>query len=118
MNAALRSTSATNPGGNKCFLVKHARLVKLRNRQGSYNLSLAHRRTEAVMAILQEFVKSGKSSFRPGDVNSVMRERGSPVGTWEMRAEFTGLEKAGRIACDPDTGMWQLTEKASLKNAG
>jgi hypothetical protein len=70
------------------------------------------------MGILQEFVKNGKANFRPGDVNSVMRERGSPLGTWEMRAEFAALEKTGRIACDADTGLWHLTDKASSKKAG
>lgn len=81
-------------------------------------MSLANRRSKAIIAILEEFAKNGKTSFRPGDVNSVMRERGSPVGTWEMRAEFAALEKAKRIACDSDTGLWQLTDKASLQDVG
>ena len=76
------------------------------------------RRTEAVYAVIQELFTDGKQTVRPGDVNSVLRERGSPMGTWEVRAEFTRLENLNCIECDADTGMWHLTENASLKDAG
>ena len=73
-------------------------------------------RTELIYQIIRELFENGKSSVRPGHVNTVLRERNSPMGTWEVRAEFSRLEKIGRIACDPDSGEWHLTENASLQN--
>ena len=81
-------------------------------------MSIAHRRTETVYGVIKELFESGKASVRPGDVNSVLRERGAPLGTWEVRAEFSTLESEGRICCDEDTGNWHLTENASLKHTG
>jgi hypothetical protein len=81
-------------------------------------LSKEHPRTEAVYKIIVELFANGKTSIRPGDVNSALRERGSPMGTWEVRAEFSQLERIGRIKCDEATGDWQLTENVSLKDAG
>ncbi len=84
-------------------------------------MSLAHRRTEAVFSVLKELYENGKTDFRPGDVNTVLRERGEPLGTWEVRAEFTELERQNRIVCNEDTGMWHLAENAenaSLQDAG
>ena len=77
-----------------------------------------HPRTELVYEVICELIEQGKSSVRPGDVNSVLRERGAPLGTWEVRAEFTQLERIGRITCDEDTGNWHLAANASLKNTG
>jgi hypothetical protein len=76
------------------------------------------RRTEAVYAVIQELFTSGKQAVRPGDVNTVLRERSSPMGTWEVRAEFSRLEHLNCIECNADTGLWHLTENASLKDAG
>ena len=81
-------------------------------------LSIERRRTEEVYDIIQELVANGKTALRPGDVNSALRERGAPMGTWEMRALFAELEQEGRLACDAETGDWHLTENASLKDAG
>ena len=81
-------------------------------------MSLAHRRTEIVFAVIQELVSRGHTALRPGDVNSELRKRGEPLGTWEVRAEFNELAKQNRLACDEDTGQWHLTENANLKSAG
>jgi hypothetical protein len=40
------------------------------------------------------------------------------MGTWEVRAEFSRLEHLNCIECNADTGLWHLTENASLKDAG
>jgi len=81
-------------------------------------LSIEQRRTEEVFAIIQELVANGKATLRPGDVNTALRERNSPMGSWAVRAEFTRLEELGRISCDAQTGDWQLLESAPLKDAG
>lgn len=71
-----------------------------------------------VYSLIQELHEQGKTVVRPGDVNTLLRDRGSPLGTWEVRAEFTALEQAGRIVCDADTGEWHLNDSASLQDAG
>ena len=81
-------------------------------------MSIEQRRTEEVYGIIQELAANGKNALRPGDVNSALRERGAPMGTWEMRAVFSDLESQGRLVCDAETGDWHLTEDASLKDAG
>ena len=55
-------------------------------------MSIEKRRTATVYGIIRELFADGKTSVRPGDVNSVLRERGMPMGTWEVRAEFSSLE--------------------------
>ena len=80
-------------------------------------MSIEQRRTELVYSLIQELVEQGKSHLRPGDVNALLRERGAPLGTWEVRAEFTELEQDGRIVYDADTGDWHLNDSASLQDA-
>jgi hypothetical protein len=80
-------------------------------------LSIELRRTETVYSVIQELFSNGRTSVRPGDVNAVLRERDAPMGTWEVRAEFSRLESDGRLACNEDTGNWYLTENASLQDA-
>ena len=70
-----------------------------------------------VYSVIQELVGNGKATLRPGDVNALLRERDTPLGTWEVRAEFSRLEREGRIACNEETGDWFLTESASLQDA-
>ena len=81
-------------------------------------MSNEQRRTETVYGVIQDLFADGKTTVRPGDVNSVLRERGTPMGTWEVRAEFSELERDNRLECDADTGNWRLTENASLQDAG
>ena len=70
-----------------------------------------------VYSIIRELGANGKATVRPGDVKTQLRERGSPMGPWEVRAEFSRLERDGRLACDADTGDWYLTESTSLQDA-
>jgi len=76
------------------------------------------RRKEMVYDIIQALFAEGKTSVRPGDVNARLRERNSPMGSWEVRAEFTRLESDGRIVCQEETGAWLLNDKHPLKDAG
>jgi hypothetical protein len=48
----------------------------------------------------------------------VLRDRELPMGTWEVRREFTRLEAEGAIACDPATGLWHLTGRDAVRTAG
>ena len=81
-------------------------------------LSFEKRRTRTVYEVIQALFADGKSSIRPGDVNTVLRERGMPMGAWEVRAEFSALEREAVIECNPETGNWHLTENSSLKDTG
>ncbi len=83
-------------------------------------MSIDRRRTEIVRSIVVELFESGRKSIRPGDVNDVLRERNAPMGSWEVRAEFTNLERLGVIVLDKDTADWcagDLTAR-SQKAAG
>ena len=84
----------------------------------SFDSSFEKRRTATVAAVIAELVADGKEALRPGDVNTVLRSRDMPMGTWEVRAEFVKLEKMGELQCDADSGDWFVTETASLKNTG
>lgn len=76
------------------------------------------RRTKTVHTVIQELVEHGRTAFRPGDVTSALRERGQPMGTWEVRGEFSILEERGLISYDADTGQWSVAKKARRKAAG
>jgi len=76
------------------------------------------RSTTIVFAVIEALVAEGKTSFRPGDVNSALRDKGEPMGTWEVRAEFSRLEEQGSIACDAVSGNWQMLSSDALKDAG
>ena len=83
-------------------------------------MSIEHRRLQLILSIIQEIVDSGTTSFRPGHVNDVLREQNSPIGNWQVRADFTELERKGVLQCDESSGDWQLTEagREPLKSAG
>ena len=82
-------------------------------------MSVDRKRTEIVYAVILQLVKGGESELRPGNVNSVLRERGQPMGTWEVRGEFSNLQAQGFIDLDEATGYWHMTENAAQeKTAG
>lgn len=64
-----------------------------------------------MQGIIEELIAGGKKAIRPGDVCTALREKGLPMGTWEVRAEFTRLEKQGVIAIDPATAGWSLAQR-------
>ena len=81
-------------------------------------MSFEKRRTATVASIIAELIAGGKSSLRPGDVNAELRERGNPMGTWEVRAEFSRLEELGEIQLDAASGTWQLSAETTLRETG
>lgn len=113
-------TSKANPGGNRVFLVKNARSQRtaIAVPRKELCLSIENRRTKTVYAVVQQLVRDGRSSFLPGDVNSALRERGQPMGTWEVRSELSALEAARLIELDPESGRWSLTQTKSKKATG
>ena len=83
-------------------------------------MSVERRRTNIVREIVVELFGSGRKTIRPGDVNSVLRERNAPMGTWEVRAEFSRLEAAGVIVLDAESADWlpgDLSD-AAVESAG
>lgn len=72
------------------------------------------RRTDNVFAVIQT-VAADKPEFRPGDLASFLRERGTPMGVWEIRGELSRLEQRGVIENDPATGAWSLAAESSRK---
>jgi hypothetical protein len=75
------------------------------------------RRTELVQRTFDELVATGRYAhgLRPADVSAHLREQGTPLGLWEIRYELSQLERAGAIALDEDTGLWQPAEARSAK---
>jgi hypothetical protein len=81
-------------------------------------LSIEQRRTKTVFAAIQELVEQGRSTFGPGDVASVLREGGAPLGAWEVRGEFSILQAEGLIVLDEDSAQWSLGEAAAKQASG
>ena len=81
-------------------------------------MSLENRRTKAIYAVINELVDEGASTFGPGAVTASMRDRGQPVGAWEVRGEFSILEADGLIELDAESGSWSLSASASKKATG
>lgn len=75
-------------------------------------MSIEAKRAETLRAIICELADSGRRTFRPGDVCSVLRERNQPMGAWLVRGEFHKLEAQGLITLDPATGDWHRVEDA------
>ena len=78
-------------------------------------MSLAQRRTNLVLSVIEKLVAEGRSEFQPGDVVTRLREQNQPMGTWEVRGELSNLEAAGVIELDPDTACWRMPPQRSLK---
>ena len=78
-------------------------------------MSLEQRRTKLVYSIIQDLVAGGQSEFQPGDVNSALRRQGQPLGTWEVRGEFSKLAADGLIELDAASGRWTLSKAKKRK---
>ncbi|NJN51998.1 MAG: hypothetical protein HC809_09715 [Gammaproteobacteria bacterium] len=76
------------------------------------------RRTRLVHTVFKDLIARGApdAGIRPGAINTELRERGSPMGAWEVRTELTALEAAGEARCDPATGIWYLMDSGSQKS--
>lgn len=75
------------------------------------------RRTKAVFDAIAALGETGTAAFRPGDVATELRSRETPFGAWEVRGEFSKLERLGLIAPDEDFAVWRLIPGASFSIA-
>lgn len=80
-------------------------------------MSVEQRRTDLVRAVIHELVDAGRSPLQPGDVSSALRQRGQPLGTWEVRREFARLGELGELELDPASGSWSLTKARKHRQA-
>jgi hypothetical protein len=78
-------------------------------------LSLAQRRTNLVLSVVEKLIAEGRCQFRPSHVLERLREQNQPLGAWEVRAELSNLEAAGLIVLEAETGAWQMAPQRSLK---
>ena len=79
------------------------------------NLSIEKRRSEIVENAIDELVQQGKSSFKPGDVAELLRQKNDPIGIWQLRSEFSVLEEKGAISFDADTALWARIQRSKIK---
>lgn len=75
-------------------------------------MSLEQRQIDQVLAIIENLVAAGTTSFRPGHVADALRETDEPMGTWQIRSILTHLEQQGFIQIDPQTSHWSLCSDA------
>lgn len=78
-------------------------------------MSVEQRRTKLVLSVIQDLVAAGQGDFQPGDVNAALRRQGQPLGTWEVRGEFSTLTADGWIELNPATGRWTLAKNKDRK---
>ncbi len=81
-------------------------------------MSIEHRRTKTVYAIIQDLVEQGQPTFRPGDITSALRRRGQPLDIWEVRGEFSILAADGLIQLDAKTATWSMGAVARNEATG
>lgn len=85
-----------------------------RNNENRVKESQARERAQKVFAaIKQASDNSTAKPFRVGTISQTLRDGGFPLGSWEVRGEFTVLKNAGFIALDAASAQWQLTESGS-----
>lgn len=77
-------------------------------------MSTDKRRTDVIYHVIQE-LSTSHPNFRPGDVASFLREKGQPLGVWEIRGELSRLEDAGLLKNDAATGSWSVVKGNSRK---
>lgn len=77
------------------------------------------RRTELVLRIFRELARSEQGAgIKPGQVNARLRELGIPMGTWEVRGEFSVLQARGEITLNEEDARWHLADpEAARKSA-
>jgi hypothetical protein len=82
---------------------------------GSHALQSSSRRTDLVLRIVNELLDhpANAAGILPGDVNTKLRELGTPMGAWEVRGELANLAAAGVLVVDPDTTRWTRVPPAA-----
>ena len=71
-------------------------------------VSLDKRRIEIISAVIRELTEQGKNEVRPGDVAEKLRTSNSPIGVWQIRADFAQLTDDGFLELEHKSGSWRL----------
>ena len=71
-------------------------------------MSLDKRRIEIISAVIRELTEQGKNEVRPGDVAEKLRASNSPIGVWQIRADFAQLTDEGFLELEHKSGSWRL----------
>ena len=71
-------------------------------------VSLDKRRIEIISAVITELTQEGKKGVRPGDVAEKLRTSNSPIGVWQIRADFAQLTDEGFLELEHKSGSWRL----------
>ena len=71
-------------------------------------VSLDKRRIEIISAVIRELTEQGKNEVRPGDVAEKLRTSNSPIGVWQIRADFAQLTDEGFLELEHKSGFWRL----------
>ena len=71
-------------------------------------VSLDKRRIEIISAVIRELTEQGKNEVRPGDVAEKLRTSNSPIGVWQIRADFAQLTNEGFLELEHKSGFWRL----------
>ena len=75
------------------------------------------RSTKAIYNAICSVVASGNDSLRTGDIVAYMRDEGRPLESWEIRCQFSRLERLGLLQIDAGTGIWQLVDGVDFDEA-
>ena len=82
---------------------------------GHQTMSESERQTKIVFDAFGELTEGrGDDGVRPGDIAALMRERGAPIGAWEIRGELSKLEHLGVITLNAEAGTWHPIPGAVL----
>ena len=96
--------------GNKVMGILALRARDIRQ-IGSWKVlavSLDKRRIEIISAVIRELTEQGKIEVRPGDVAEKLRTSNSPIGVWQIRADFAQLTDEGFLELEHKSGFWRL----------
>ncbi len=79
------------------------------------NKAKEHQSKERAQKVFSAIKKAtdNHTHFRVGTISQTLRDGGFPLGSWEVRGEFTVLKDAGLIALDAASAQWQLTESGT-----
>ena len=75
------------------------------------------RLTKTIYGAICRVVADGNDSLRPGDVVGYLRDEDRPLGSWEVRGQFSRLENLGLLKIDAATGIWQLVDGVEFDEA-
>ena len=86
---------------------------------GSPKLAVSEtlRLTKAIYEAVCRVVADGNDSLRPGDIVGYFRDQDRPLGSWEVRGQFSRLENLGLLKIDASTGIWELVDGIDFDEA-